>query len=152
MQQKTEVPEFNITDMMHVTKRLHTILKEESALINEMKLGQLQQFHEEKVKLTSVMEGYKDILKHNPAIIRSIPKPTMDEIRKINEDFEETLNNEYQKQFMKAQKVHTIIMDALKKVLEDHSNKNSGYNKHGLIDQGKKKILLTPPVSISESF
>jgi hypothetical protein len=152
MQQKTEIPELNITDMMNVIKRLCVILKEEIAFIKEMKLGELHKFHEEKIKLTSVMEGYKDILKNNPTIVRSIPKATLDKIKKVNDEFEEMLSNEYEEQLLKAQKVHSIIMDALKKVLDDHGKKSSGYNKHGMIEQGKKKMLLTPPVSISESF
>ncbi|MCE3233071.1 MAG: hypothetical protein K0R98_1328 [Rickettsiaceae bacterium] len=147
----TQIAELNPIDMLNVTKRLCVILKEEIELIKEMKLGQLNQFNEEKLKLTSIMESYKEVLKNNPAIVRSIPKDILDEMRQVNREFEETIAQDG-KQIIKAKKVHSIIMDAIKTVLENRSKRNAVYNQHGLLDAGKKKMNFLQPVSISESF
>jgi hypothetical protein len=147
----TQVAELNVTDMLSVTKRLTAIIKEELEMMKEMKITELHKFQDEKLKLTSVMESYKSILSNNPGIVRSIPKNIMDELRKVSDEFEAIVAAEGH-QIIKVKKVHALIMDAIKKVLEDREKKNANYNQYGQLDAGKKKMIFIQPVSISESF
>ncbi len=147
----TEIAELNIDDMLSVIKRLTSILKQKLELMKQMKLTQLQQYHDEEIKLTSLMESYKSILVNNPAIVRSIPKAALDELRKVNEEFEAIVTAEGH-QIIKVQKVHGLVMDSLKRALEDREKKTANYNKYGELDMGKKKMIFIQPVSISESF
>jgi hypothetical protein len=151
MPNNQEVSELNSDDMISVTQRLTQILKEEISLIKEMNLLELHKFNEEKRKLSSLMDQYKTILKNNPMIVKSMDKATFGQMRKALDEFE-TMLEEDGKQLIKVQKVHSIIMNAIKKAVEEQNRETALYNKFGEVDLDKKKILFIAPMSISKSF
>ncbi len=130
----TETVTVNTEDIISVTKRLSEIIRQEIAMIEGMKLAQLHTIYDEKIKLCSVLEGYKDVLANNPHIIKSMSRQTLDEMRKAVAGFE------------------ALLMEALKTALNNRVMASAGYNRSGAVDYGKKKMFQLPPVSISESI
>lgn len=139
------------SDIIDITKRLADILRQEAQMIKEMKLSKLHTLQEEKLNLTSILESYKNVLKDNPHIVRSIPKNTLGEMKDIAKDFE-TVVAEDAIQIQKARKVHGIVMEALKNAVLKQNSISKGYNKSGEIDYGKKKMFQSQPFSINESI
>jgi len=142
--------EFNAEHMVQVTKRLCQIIESEISLIDEMKLSELNANDAEKLELTEILESYKVILQNNPLVIQNLSKNVVDEMRETSLHFENLLQQDG-KQLRKAKKVHQIIMQTIKDVINKRLAASSSYNRNGLMDIAKKKLFLTPPVSISEN-
>lgn len=146
----TEVAKIDGNIMLNVLRHLSGVLKEEISLLKAMKIAHIHKLYDEKIALISILEGYKEVIKNNPDILKTFPQKTIDELRKENDKFE-VLIEEDKKQILRARAVHTVVMDAVKAVISRKVDEVSGYNKTGMINNNKKKILYIPPVSISES-
>lgn len=147
----SEVIHVDTDDIISVTKRLSDIIKQEISLIENMQLSSLHLLYDEKVRLCAILENYKEVLANNPHLLKSMPQSTLNEVRKAVKDFEELLQED-ETQIKKARKVHQMVMEAVRQVLNRRAIAASGYNKNGTVEYGKKKIFSLPPVSISESI
>lgn len=141
--------EFNTKDMVNVVGRLSDILKEEVSLIKNMQLSKLHKRQEEKEKLTAVVEGYRNMIKADPMLVKVLSDTSLQEIKTVTKEFEEVVQQE-EEQLIRARKVHHFIMDSVRKVINKRIESTSMYNKKGYLDDVKKKAIYTQPISVSE--
>lgn len=142
---------FNAGNMIAVTRQLSSLLTKEIALLNDMKIVKIHELYDEKMALAEVLEGYRDIIKNNPDILKSIPQRTLDEMRTEATKFEKLIEED-NKQITRAKEVHKLVMEAVKKTLEKNLVMRSGYNKKGVVDIGYPGSYATPPVSVNENI
>jgi len=147
----TQTSTINFDDVIIVIKRLTELLNQEIQMIKEMKLAQIHTLQDEKIKLLTLMENFKEVISESPEILDSIDKSTKDKLIAVNENFE-NLVNEDGEQLIKARKVHGIIMESIRKVLDDQRKQTMGYNGQGVVGGDKKKILTSMPFSINSSI
>ena len=134
----TDINKIDFSDIISVIKRLTDILSSEVKMIKEMKLSQIHTLQEEKIKLLSIVENFKETITENPDILTTIDPNTKTELKRVNDKFEK-LVDEDGKQLIKAKKVHQIVMEAIKKVLDNKQKESMGYNQEGVIGYDKKK-------------
>ena len=79
---------FNPTGMLDAIRKISKLLATEIALLNDMQIARIHELYEEKIALSAVLEGYRDILKNNPEALNSIPQNTLDAIRREAVTFE----------------------------------------------------------------
>jgi hypothetical protein len=148
----TETNKIEFSDIVSVVKRLTDILAEEVSLIKKMQLSKLHLLQDEKLKLLSVVENFKDTIQENPEILNSMNESTKDELKKTNLEFEQLIEEDG-KQLVKARKVHGIVMEAIRKVLDEQRKNSMGYNQDGTVtDNNKKKILSSTPFTVNSSI
>ncbi len=143
--------DFNPAEMIAVTRKLSEVLTKEIALLNDMKIASIHELYDDKIALASILEGYRDALKNNPALLNNIPNRTLDEMRSESAKFE-LLIEEDNRQITRAKEVHKLVMDAVKKSLEKNMVMSSGYNKRGVVDLGYAGSYTAPPVSVNENI
>jgi hypothetical protein len=134
----TETNKIEFSDIVSVVKRLTDILAEEVSLIKKMQLSKLHLLQDEKLKLLSVVENFKDTIQENPEILNSMNESTKDELKKTNLEFEQLIEEDG-KQLVKARKVHGIVMEAIRKVLDEQRKNSMGYNQDGTVTDNNKK-------------
>ena len=137
-------------EMVKAVKRLNELLTQEVALLEKMKLGELNKLQEEKEELTKILEQYKNALVKNPEVIETLDQKTLNEMKEASSEFENILEKE-KKQIERARGVHTIVMDKIKEAVANQMASRAGYNNEGYIQEDKKKLLNVPSISVSES-
>lgn len=146
-----ETTKLDTEELMVVIKRLISLLQTEIELIKVMKFTEVRKLQDEKIKLTSVVEDYKDFIHHNPDILAGIPPRVLEDMKRVNAEFEQLIAEDG-KQLLKARKIHALTMEAIRKVLEDRRRREMTYNKGGFFGEGKKHHVETQPFQISESI
>ncbi|PIR37310.1 MAG: hypothetical protein COV35_09440 [Alphaproteobacteria bacterium CG11_big_fil_rev_8_21_14_0_20_39_49] len=147
----TETNKIDFADIVSVIKRLTDILSIEIQMIKDMKLAKLHTLQDEKLKLLSVVESFKETIQENPDILASINEATKRELTQANNEFEKLINEDGE-QLIKAKKVHQIIMESIRKVLDDKQKNSMSYNQEGIIGSNKKKILSSSPFTINSTI
>ncbi len=143
----TALLEVNGKDFVQVIKRLSALLQEEVVMMKDMKLAQLHKLHDEKIRLTSVLEEYKEILSANPSLLKEIPNDVLSQMRSETKQFEAVVENQGV-HLRKIKEVHRIIMEAVRTVIGNKIAASSNYTKKGQVDLDKKKMKNIPAVSI----
>ena len=143
---------FNPSEMIATTRKLSKLLTTEIALLKDMKIAKIHELYEDKIELTAILESYKEILSNNPGVLNAISKRTLDEMRTEAARFE-ALIEEDRKLIFRANEVHKLIMDALRKSLEKNVVMSSGYNNKGVISSGYgMSTYIAPPVSVNKNI
>lgn len=147
----TQTNTINFADVITIIKRLTQLLEQEVQMIKEMKLSQIHTLQDEKIKLLTLMENFKEVICESPELLESIDSVTKDKLIEANKDFEDLVNEDGE-QLIKARKVHGIIMESIRKVLDDQRKQSMGYNGQGIVGEHKKKILTSTPFSVNSSI
>ena len=142
---------FDPANMIALTRKICDILEEEIALLKRMKLTQIQKFYDDKIAITSILETYKEIIVQNPEVLESIPDRTRKQLREEAARFE-LLAAEDGKQMLRAKEVHRLVMEAVKRAVEQKVAQSTGYNKRGVVYAGENNAYVTPSVSVNENF
>lgn len=139
----TQTIEIDFQQFLETLQRLTAILSTEIQMIKEMKISDLDTLQEEKLKLLTIIENFKGIINENPDILGGINKETRAELQKANDKFEELIEEDG-KQLIKAKKIHGIVMESIRKVLEDNRKKTMVYDGKGAIGEAKKNLTSIP--------
>lgn len=144
-------PVFNYAEMIRVMRQLSSILEQEIALLQDMKIARIHESYDAKMELSDILEVYKEMLSGNPDLVNSIPSTELEILRQESIRFEE-LVAEDGKQIKRAREVHALVMDAVRKSLEQNMIMESGYNRKGVVDFNLGNNSATPPVSINQNI
>jgi flagellar biosynthesis/type III secretory pathway chaperone len=87
----------SVNELMHSTLRLSDILAEESEHIAALRYSELPRLHEEKVKLTSLLENYQRLLAADPSFIRNADEKTREELLLRTDDLAYNVEDNFRK-------------------------------------------------------
>jgi hypothetical protein len=131
--------DLDFDDLIASLQAITALIQEECQMIDKMDLKNIGTLQEQKLKLTKKIESYKVIISANPEVINEIDEKTKQKLMEVNYNFEEMVKVNG-RQIVKAQKVHSLVMESIQKVLQDHKNRDSTYSKNGILGETKKKI------------
>lgn len=141
----------NPAEIINTTNRLIQIMRSEVKIIDSMRLADLNNFTEEKIKLVEIMEYYKSVMQKNPEKLKDISPAAKEEMLSVLRKFEDLVEVE-RTQFIKARQVHSYIMNALRSSIKRNIETVVGYAGSGRMKSVDKRLSSTPAMSINESI
>ncbi len=120
----------SIEELMDVTLRLSDILLEEGELISAMRFKELPRLHDEKLKLTSVLELYQQRLASDPGFVRHADHETREELLLRSDDLALSVEENFRK-VSAARAVNSRVMQAIMDVMSDQ-HRPSTYGRDAL--------------------
>lgn len=140
---------FDIEDMIRVTKRLSELLSDDLSHLKTMRIGKLDDTHQEKLQLASLLEGYKNALKADPSLLKTLSQEALVEARNEAKVFEERLGQS-QQQLYKAQVAHQSVLELIRSVVREHAAPVRGYQPNGNFPSHAQNHVYTPPINLDE--
>ena len=70
----------NVNELMHATLRLSDIMAEESELLDAHRYHDIAKLHDEKLRLTGLLESYQHAMATNPNFLKSVDGGTREEL------------------------------------------------------------------------
>ncbi|MES2984046.1 MAG: hypothetical protein V4735_02535 [Pseudomonadota bacterium] len=118
----------NIDELMNATLRLSDILAEETAMLVEMRFNDLPKTHEEKVKLTRLLEQYQNRMASDPSFMNGADEKTREELLMLADDLAYNVEENFRRTAV-ARAVNERVMQAIMDVLgEKHRPGTYGAN------------------------
>ncbi len=110
----------SVNDLMHATLRLSDLLAEESEHIAALRYNELPRLHDEKLKLTSLLESYQRVLATDPDFIRQADARTREELLLRTDDLAFNVEDNFRKVSV-VRAVNGRVMQAIMDVMgEQH--------------------------------
>jgi len=110
----------SVNELMHTTLRLSDILAEEGLMIEERRYKELPRLHEEKLKLTALLEKYQQVLASDPQFIRTADARTREELLLRTDDLAFNVEDNFRKVSV-VRAVNGRVMQAIMDVMgEQH--------------------------------
>ena len=118
----------SVNELMDITLRLSDLLAEESALIDAMRFKELPRLHEEKMKLTTVLETYQQVIAADPSFVKRADEKTREELLLRTDDLAFNVEDNFRKVSV-ARAVNQRVMQAIADVVnEQHRPGTYGRN------------------------
>ena len=73
----------NVNELMHATLRLSDIMAEESELLDAHRYHDIAKLHDEKLRLTGLLESYQHAMATNPNFLKSVDGGTREELHVV---------------------------------------------------------------------
>lgn len=141
----------DIPHMLDTTRRLTEVMGEEVELLKRMRLTEIPSLHDEKMRLTSILEVYKKMLIDNPDALKASGQRNVDLMRQRAEALER-VTQEDEHYLMRARRVHKIIIGAITTAIEKGMSANAGYTREGRLDGGVGRKGAMPAISVSKNI
>lgn len=110
----------SVNELMDATLRLSDLLAEEGEHIEAMRYKELPRLHEEKVKLTALLENYQRLLAADPDFIRNADPRTREELLLRTDDLAFNVEDSFRKVSV-VRAVNGRVMQAIMDVMgEQH--------------------------------
>lgn len=120
----------SIRELMDATLRLSDLLAEESEIMTSLRFKELPKLHEEKVKLTQLLESYQQVMATNPEFLRQADAKTREELLLLTDDLAVSVEENFRKVSV-ARAVNSRVMQAINDVMrEDHGPSTYGRTGH----------------------
>ncbi len=145
----TTQPEFDLEEMMAVTRRLSELVHDDMAQLKQLRIGKLKDTHQEKLQLASILEGYQIALKANPELLKTISKETLEKARNDARTFDATVKTGHQ-ELKKAHTAHGAVLDLIRDVVSERTTPVRCYGKNGTYGNASRDHMHTKPLNLDE--
>ncbi len=129
----------SINALMTATLRLSDLMSEEAQLLSQMRYGELARLHDEKLKLTKLLEGYQQRLASDPNFVRTADSSTREELLLLTDDLAFNVQDNFRK-VSAAKAVNTRVMQAIMDVLSEQHRPGT-YGRDGVAAQAADLAL-----------
>ena len=129
----------NVNELMNATLRLSDILAEEGEMITAMRYKELPRLHEEKVRLTSLLETYQQRIAVDPGFIRNADQKTREELLLRTDDLAFNVEDNFRKVSV-ARAVNSRVMQAIMDVMQEQHRPGT-YGRNGMASQATDLAL-----------
>lgn len=109
----------SIEEFMQATLRLSDVMHEESQMLSEHRIKDLAGLHEEKLKLTQLLELYQLHLTKNPEFLQTVDAKQREELVLLADDLAYNVEENFRK-VSAARAVNSRVMQAIMDVVTEH--------------------------------
>lgn len=145
----THIPEFDLEEVVVVTRRLSELVQDDLSQLKKLRIGKIKDTYEEKLHLASILEGYKNALKANPDLLKTLSKEALEKARSETKAFDKTLKQSHQ-ELEKAHTAHGAVLDLIRSVVCERTTPVRCYGKNGAFANVEKDKMYTKPVNLDE--
>ncbi len=118
----------SIQELMDATLRLSDVLATESELIEQMRYKELPALHEEKTKLSALLENYQQVMMVDPSFVQNADARAREELLLLTDDLAFNIQDNFRK-VSAAKAVNGRVLQAIMDVMnEDHRPVTYGRN------------------------
>ena len=111
------------------------ILYRETTLLNQANFAESNLLMDDKNRLISRIELFKNIMIKNPAIVIDKTEENISEFKKLGSILDDAAKLNF-REVMKAREVNKRVVEAVSKVLEKRESPANLYNKKGIVFEG----------------
>ena len=123
-------PTDRIEQLIILTERLTSLIERETELLAEHRPHEIQEFQDERAKLSNLYVQEMELIKRNKALIEGVPKALSDELKDATETFQDRLGEHTRV----LARVRTVTENMVKSIADEMSKKNqfdAGYGENG---------------------
>lgn len=124
---------FNVPDLIALTARLAQVLAQETDLLDEMKVSQIEGLQKDKIALVNALEQQKRIIERHPELLDEINADDWDDLQQVVAIFSEVQEENYRK-LMIARAVNQKMVEAIRDVVTEQQ-KQFVYDENGLAEK-----------------
>ncbi len=135
----------NINELIDATSRLSDILVQESDMLTNMRFKELPKLHEEKVKLSTLLETYQRVLAVDPSFVKKADPKRREELLLLTDDLAFNVEDNFKKVAV-AKAVNARVMQAIMDVMSEQHRPGT-YGRNGLTAQSPD---LTLSINLNE--
>ena len=148
-QYSNNIPEFDLDELMAVTHRLSELVQDDLHSLKKLRIGKMNDSHEEKLQLASILEGYKNALKANPELLKTLSKEALEKARAQAKAFDSKLK-EGERELKKAHTAHGAVLDLIRTVVSERTTPVRCYGKNGAYHNDTQNHMHTKPLNLDE--
>lgn len=146
----TKIPtKFDLEDMLRITARLNEIMEFEVSELKQMRVKNLKTDADEKLKLITLLEAYKKIIRERPSVLETLTEEQMKDFRYQVVKFGALLNED-RKQLIRVKNASHRVMDLIRNAVKEKTKQISSYNRTGKVMGTYNKPLYTPAIALNE--
>lgn len=119
----------SVDELMDVTEQLADLLDEESEYLRTMQLQRLAPLHEEKIRLTQMMEQYQQLLATKPEIVQQASPEARERFAALAAEFTEIVKENFRLNAV-ARTVNQRVVQAISDAMFE-TQRPSTYNRQG---------------------
>ncbi len=123
----------SVEELMDTTLRLSDILARESELMDSMQFKELPQLHNEKTKLTAVLEIYQQVMANDPEFVKKADDKTREQLVLLTDDLAFNVEENFRKVSV-AKAVNGRVMQAIMDVMSEQHRPGT-YGRNGQATQ-----------------
>jgi flagellar biosynthesis/type III secretory pathway chaperone len=127
--QAAALQSMNAQELMEATLRLSDVLAEENALLDTRNYREIARLHDEKLKLSSLLEAYQERMARDPNFMRTIDAKSREELLLRTDDLACNVEDNFRKVSV-ARAVNGRIVQAIMDVMSDQQ-RPSVYGRNG---------------------
>ena len=109
----------NIHELMDATLRLSDVLAEETDLIRARRYSEITKLHDEKLRLSGLLETYQSVLATKPDFIRNADEKTREELLYLTDDLAVSVRENFHAVAV-AKAVNGRVLQAMMDVMSEH--------------------------------
>lgn len=144
-----QLTDFDLEQIATVTARLNELVQQDLQSLKRMRIGKIKDTHREKLELASILEGYKNALKANPDLLKTLSSEALDKARSQTKLFNESLQQGH-KEYKKAHTAHGAVLDLIRDVVSEKTTPVRCYSKNGCYGSAQKDHVHTKPLNLDE--
>lgn len=141
-------PSISIDQIIGLTSDLANVLAQETLLLRQMKITEVNTLQERKLRLVHKLETLKKLIKQFPQLLENASPKELATLNQVNATFKQTIDENYV-EVWKAQEINRQVMDYFMAAAKDHMRHQSQYNNQGDFAYGTQREL--PPVTLNEA-
>lgn len=126
-------------DLLQTLDRMNEILAQESDLLDAMNVKEMPKLHEEKMRLTLVLEAYQQRLAKDPLFLKQVDAKTREELVFSTDDLAFGVSENFRK-VSAAKAINQRVLQAVNDVMSEHY-RPSTYSRHGTTSTGTEMSL-----------
>ena len=140
-------PTDRIEQLIILTERLTSLIERETELLADHRPHEIQDFQDERAKLSNLYVQEMELIKRNKALIEGVPTVLSDELKEATATFQDRLGEHARV----LSRVRTVTENMVKSIADEISKKDQfdgGYGENG---QSQNSEQGTPkPIAIHE--
>jgi len=141
----------NFSGIVNDVKKLREILLKENELLKKMKVKEIGEIHEEKVRLIRRLEISKQLVRKNPSLMNERRDEEINEFIEISADLDQIVGENY-REVLKAKEVNKRVVEAIFHAVVDNQGNTLGYNKQGFSGAAAQmNNRYTPAITIDKA-
>ncbi len=136
-----------VADISRLVTRLTTLLQEETSMLRNMKIGDIEKFQAEKNQIAEALNAAQRHIKMQPGIIKKLPAQQKKQFETISMAMAQAISDNY-KELNVAREVNKKIVEIIAGAVTDYCKRTSGYNRNGVKNGSAfANHLSVPPVN-----
>lgn len=137
----------SLSDLTALTIRLARVLAEEVDCLAQMKVKDIADLQEEKMRLARTIGLMKGELERNPSVVESFTAEEIESFQQVSSVFDRVLE-ENRRRLMVAKEINFNVVQAISDVVREEAQR-AGYNRRG--GNGMNRAL-SPSVSLNKTI